>query len=166
MKRILGLATLAVLVLLLATCVKQKRTAARQTAERLIEFVNSGDTAVLRGLFTDSVLQLMSADQMLATRDDFLTRFGKLRTVDGPSFQNDSSATVVLRYEQLSLEASLKFVQDGRIRYLAIQPEPIRRDNVISGADNVHDIPDIAALRDAFNADTGFVRLVTLLSPT
>lgn len=166
MTRILSIVTLAVVVLLLATCAKQEQTAARQTAERLIEFVNSGDTAVLHGVFTDSVLQLMSADQMLATRDDFLTRFGKLRTVDGPSFQNDSSATVVLRYEQLSLEASLKFVQDGRIRYLAIQPEPIRRDNVISGADNVHDIPDIAALRDAFNADTGFVRLVTLLSPT
>lgn len=166
MKRMFGLVALAVVVFLLVTCVKQKQTAARQTAERLIEFVNSGDTAVLRGVFTDSVLQLMSADQMLATRDDFLTRFGKLRTVDGPSFQDDSSATVILRYEQLSLQASLEFVQDGRIRYLAIQPEPIKRDNVISGADNVHDIPDIAALRDAFNADTGFVRLVTLLSPT
>jgi len=165
-KRMFGLVALAVVVFLLVTCVKQKQTAARQTAERLIEFVNSGDTAVLRGVFTDSVLQLMSADQMLATRDDFLTRFGKLRTVDGPSFQDDSSATVILRYEQLSLQASLEFVQDGRIRYLAIQPEPIKRDNVISGADNVHDIPDIAALRDAFNADTGFVRLVTLLSPT
>lgn len=166
MTRMLGVAALVAVTVLLTTCANQEQTPARQTADRLIAFVNSGDTTALRGVFTDSALHLMTIEQMLATRGDFLMQFGNLRRVDGPSFQNDSSATVVLRYAEMSLMASLEFAPDGRIRYLAIQPEPVLRSVETPGADNVQDVTDIAVLRHAFNADSGYVRAVTLLSPT
>jgi len=44
---------------------------AMKSAQQLIRFVETGDSTLLRGVFTDSLLQLMSIEQMLATHDEF-----------------------------------------------------------------------------------------------
>lgn len=121
---------------------------------------------MLDGVFTDSVLSLMSLEGMLATRNDFNNRFGNLRTVEGPEFPTDSTANIVLQYEKMSLLAALKFNSNGKIRSLSIQPEPIKSTGGTDIDTNLTDISRFTDFSDAFNADSNYVRLVTVLSPT
>jgi hypothetical protein len=133
-----------------------------KSAQNLVQFLESGDTALLDGIFTDSVLQLMSLEGILATRNDFAYRFGKLQIIEGPEFPTDSTANVVLRYEQMSLLASLEFNNQGKIRFLSIQPESVKGTGQSDLASNPKDISEFSKFLEAFNADSGYVRLVTI----
>ena len=138
-----------------------------KSAQRLVRFMESGDSTLLRGVFVDSLLQLMSVDQMLATREDFQEQFGPLERVDGPEFVTDTTANVVLHYERTSLLAELEFTKTGMIRYVSIQPAPVTSTG--ETPDDSHVLSDLAGvdpLRSDFNADTDHVRLVVILSPT
>jgi len=138
-----------------------------KSAQQLIRFVETGDSTLLRGVFTDSLLQLMSIEQMLATHDEFRDRFGPLERVDGPEFPTDTTANVVLHYEKTSLLAELGFTNTGKIKYVSIQPEPVTTSGETPEASSLlADLADVEPLRADFNADTNYVRLVTLLSPT
>ena len=167
MSRIFHTTILLTLASLTLSCSSDdKLSPAMKSAQKLIEFVETGDTVLLRGVFTDSVIKLMSLEEMLATRDDFVRQFGNLQTIEGPEFPTDSTANVVLRYEQMSLLASLEFNSQGQIRILSIQPEPVASTGKSGLASNVEDVSEYSDFRKAFNADSGYVRLVTILSPT
>jgi len=144
----------------------QKKSPSQKSAEKLITFVETGDSTLLEGIFTDSVLQLMSIEGMVDTRNDFAQSLGELKSVDGPEFTSDSTAIVILRYEEMSLVSSLEFNDEGEIRFLSIQPEPIKSADDTAVDTSVTGITQFADFRDAFNADTNYVRLVTILSPT
>jgi hypothetical protein len=170
MKVISQTQTVAVVTGLLAICLAcstvQKKSASQKSAERLISFVETGDSTMLDGIFTDSVLNLMSIEAMLDTRNDFVQSFGKLQTVEGPEFSTDSTADIILRYEDMSLVSSLEFNSEGKIRFLSIRPEPVKSDETTVLETNLTEISEFADFGRDFNADTGFVRLVSILSPT
>lgn len=157
---------LAPLLLLAACSSEHGSSVAMSSAQQLVRFVETGDSTLLRGVFTDSVLKLTSVEEMLATRQDFLDNFGNLKTVDGPEFLTDSAAQMILRYERMSLLAAVEFTKAGRIRFLSIQPEPVKHATAGHSAGDVTDIANFATLRRDFNADSDYVRLVTILSPT
>jgi hypothetical protein len=163
----LGSACSLGLFLLLSCSSGNPDSEAMKSAQRVIRFVETGDTTLLRGVFTDSLLQLMSIEGMLATRDDFKNQFGPLEHIDGPEFPTDTTANVVLHYEQTSLLAELEFTNTGKIRYVSIQPAPVADTGERS--DDSHVLADLAGvepLRSDFNADSDHVRLVVILSPT
>ena len=137
-----------------------------KSAQNLVLFLETGDTLLLHGVFTDSVLQLMSLEGILATRNDFAYRFGNLDTIEGPEFTTDSNANVVLRYEQMSLSTSLEFDDQGKIRVLSIHPEPIKGTGPSDLASNLKEVSEFSKFLEAFNTDSDYVRLVTILSPT
>jgi len=156
---------LLIMVILSSCSIGQKNSSAKQSAEQLIRFVETGDTTLLAGLFTDSVLNLMTVEAMLDTRQDFVHSFGKLQSVDAPEFPTDSTANIVLRYEEMSLLTSLEFDSIGKIRFLSIQPEPVK----LTGSESdikLTDISDFREFREAFSADSQYVRLISILSPT
>jgi hypothetical protein len=157
---------IALMLLLLSCSFSEKSSPAMNSAKNLVQFVETGDTALLHGIFTDSVRQLTSLEGMLATRKDFANRFGNLDTIVGPEFPTDSTANVVLRYEQMSLLASLEFNNQGKIRFLSIQPEPVKGTGPSVLASNLKDVSEFSKFLEAFNADSNYVRLVTILSPT
>lgn len=142
--------------------------AASSSADRLVKFMQSGDTLLLQGVFTDSLLKLMSIEQMVATREEFLGQFGGLHDVEGPTFDSDTSAVVILNFERMSLQASLEFAPQGSIRFLSVQPEPMESANTDPGQSPtaLTDVEHASVLQQAFDADSQFVRLVTILSPT
>lgn len=156
-----------ILLLLLSCSSGDPDSAAMKSAQQLIRFVETGDTTLLQGVFTDSLLQLMSIEGMVATRNDFSGQFGPLQGVDGPEFPTDTTANVVLHYERTSLLAELEFTNTGKIRYVSIQPAPVAAAG--ETPDDTHVPADLAGtepLRSDFNADTDHVRLVVILSPT
>lgn len=157
---------LAALILLVSCSTVQKKSPSQKSAERLVSFVETGDSTFLKGIFSDSVLKLMSIEGMVATREDFAQSLGELKSVDGPEFTSDSTAEVIMRYEEMSLVSSLEFNERGEIRFLSIRPEPVKSSGEIAADTNITDIARFADFSDAFNADTQFVRLVTILSPT
>lgn len=157
---------LVILPLLLGCSSDKKTSNAANTVGRMAQFIETGDTTLLQGVFTDSVLALMSIDQMLTTRDDFLARFGSLRTIDGPKFLTDSTANLVLRYELMSLLAELEFTPKGQVRFLSIRPEPVKSNTDSSVITNLEDLDTVSELQAIFNIDTEYVRLVAILSPT
>lgn len=163
---IFNLLLLVILPLLLGCSSDKKSSNTAITVGRMARFVETGDTTLLQGVFTDSVLTLMSIDQMLATRDDFASRFGALRTIDGPKFSTDSTAVLVLRYELMSLLAELEFTPKGQIRFLSIRPEPVKGNIDSSVVTNLEDLDTVSELQAIFNIDTEYVRLVAILSPT
>ena len=136
------------------------------SAKNLVQFVETGDTALLHGVFTDSVLNLMSIEGMLVTRNDYADQFGNLNTIEGPEFSTDSTANVLLHYEQMSLLASLEFDNQGKIRVLSIEPESVKGTSESGFVSNLEDISEFSKFLEAFNADSNYVRLVTILSPT
>lgn len=139
---------------------------AGNSADRLVEFVHTGDTTVLQGIFTDSMLQLMSIEHMLATREELLGQFGDLIDTQGPTFISDSSAEVILNYERMSLLASLEFTPQGSIRFLKVQPKPVDSAQSVLSSATLTDVEHLDVLQQAFDDDSQFVRLVTILSPT
>ncbi len=143
-----------------------KSTSAMKSAQNLVQFVQTGDTILLHGLFTDSVENLMSIKGMLATRDDIIRSFGELQSIEGPKFTTDSTATMTFRYGDMSLVSSLEFNNDGKIRFLSIQPEPVESTGTGGADSSLTIISQFADFGTTFNADSNFVRLVTILSPT
>lgn len=158
--------SLAAVLLLVSCSTVQKKSPSQKSAERLISFVETGDSTLLQGIFSDSVLKLMSIEGMVATREDFAQSLGELKSVDGPKFTTDSTAEVIMRYEEMNLVSSLEFNDRGEIRFLSIHPEPVKSTGEVVADTNITDITSFAGFREAFNADTQFVRLVTILSPT
>ncbi|MGH8016434.1 MAG: hypothetical protein ACREBV_09600, partial [Candidatus Zixiibacteriota bacterium] len=127
MKTFSRAATATVLIFLVQSCsTVQKKSPAKNSAERLISFAQSGDSTLLHGIFTDSVLNLMSIEAMLDTRNDFVQSFGKLQSIDGPDFSTVSTASIVMRYKEMSLVSELEFDNEGKIRFLSIHPEPVK----------------------------------------
>lgn len=154
------------LAICLACSTVQKKSPSQNSAERLISFVETGDSTLLEGIFTDSVLNLMSIEAMLDTRNDFVQSFGKLQSVEGPEFFTDSTADIVLRYEEMSLVSSLEFNSAGKIKFLSISPEPARSNVGAESDTTLTEITQYADFSRKFNDDTGYVRLVSILSPT
>lgn len=88
--------------------------------------------------------------------------------MEGPTFDSDTSAVVILNFERMSLQASLEFTPQGSIRFLSVQPEPMETAEADPGLSptTLTDVDHASVLQQAFDADSQFVRLVTILSPT
>jgi hypothetical protein len=141
-------------------------------AEQVIHFVRTADTTGLRVVFSDSLLHLMSIQQMLEERAALLNECGRLKAVDGPFVDSASDFRIVIEFDSKSLDAWFTFDSDERINSMDISNAPIPdsvrgrlgEGHIENGA--LQDLLSIRAVADPFDADTGFVRLVALLSPT
>jgi hypothetical protein len=133
-KRILLWLVLALVAVALTACSKGKKVnpeisqihafaPALSPAERLIQFVDTGRSYLLNGIFSDSILTRMSVNEMVQTRNDFVKSFGKLLRAEGPNFDSDSTATVILYHEDMTLAASLKFDKQGLIKDISINQD-------------------------------------------
>jgi hypothetical protein len=107
---------------------REKIVPALSSAERLIMFARSGNPIHLQGVFTDSVLDLMSIEGMVDTRQDFVRSFGRLLKAEGPFYSSDSTASIVFHHEELTVVAFLGFDKRGQIRSINIQQEPLEEN--------------------------------------
>jgi hypothetical protein len=100
--------------------------------------------------------------------------WGALQGIDLPVFVEDNQALIRFHLERMSYELTLRVDAEGRLddfRKLTnyVPPEKLsRRSWDELGADTLRafNMTDLAGLRDAFRRDSGYVRLVSLLSPT
>lgn len=161
-----GVILLSLVLVLFGCSTENRQTRATKSAGHFVKFVETGDTLHLNGFFADSALRLMSQVDMLATMNDFPNLFGKLVGITDQEFSTDSTVNIILRYEHISLLASLEFNEMGKIRFLGIQPEPVEPAVHRNLAANVYDIRDLDSFVTVFNADSEYVRLLTILSPT
>lgn len=92
-------------------------------AERLIQFVDTGDPVFLKGVFTDSILNRMSINEMVRTRNDFVRSFGVLLNAEGPQFDSDTTASIIFHHEDITLIANLLLNGRGLIRDLTINQD-------------------------------------------
>lgn len=100
--------------------------------------------------------------------------WGALQGIDLPVFVEDNQALIRFHLERMSYELTLKVDAEGRLeeyRKLTnyVPPEALSsRSWEELGADTLRafNMTELAGLRDAFRRDSGYVRLVSLLSPT
>lgn len=128
------MAFLAAMAMTLLSCSSAKKSApainsieviapALSPAERLIQFVQTGESYLLIGVFTDSVLNRMTIREMINTRNDFVRSFGKLLRAEGPNYDSDTTATLVLYHEDMTLAANLLFDKRGLIKDITIKQD-------------------------------------------
>ena len=133
-KTLLLILLLAAMIMSLLACSSSRKMAptvtatveiapALTSAERLIQFVESGDSVLLHGIFTDSILNRMSVNDMVGTRKDFVRSFGKLLRAEGPNYDSDSTASIVFHHQDMTLIAYLELNRQGQIRSINILQE-------------------------------------------
>lgn len=143
-----------------------KSSKSRKSVEHLIEFVVSGDSNQLHDIFADSVLDAMSIEDMISTREDLLARFGKLENIEKAIFTSDSTAEVVMHYEQISLLATINIDSQCKIDFISIRPAPIEEVETNGDDSKIIDLHEFNEFKTTFNTDSDYVRLVSILSPT
>lgn len=108
---------------------------------------------------------------------DFLSsvsqNWGAVTAVDSPTFVSDHEASIVIRLERNAYEIVLEINQDGewgdiKLSNYVAEKDRTKLDWADLGDDTlrVTDLPELSLLVNAFNADSGKVRLVSILSPT
>ena len=162
----------ALSTILLAGCLGDSGVPATrvQAIDAISHFMRTGDTTGLRLAFADSLLEEMSLRGMVATRSDLIENYGILRNVSEPEFDSASHALVLLTFERAMLDVALTFDPDDRVTLVSVSIAPAEAElpNSVSRSAGspltVLETPDQFAQQ--FDADTGCVRLVSLLSPT
>jgi hypothetical protein len=108
---------------------------------------------------------------------DFLSsvreNWGEVKQIDSPTYNSDHEASIVVRLELCAYEISLQLDQDGEWGQMKLSNYVAEEDrSKLEWSDlgddtlRVADLPDLSTLVQTFNADSGKVRLVSILSPT
>ena len=100
--------------------------------------------------------------------------WGALQGIDLPVFVEDNQALIRFHLERMSYELTLSVDAEGRLDENLKLTNYVRPEELSSrsweelGADTLRafNMTELAGLRDAFRRDSGYVRLVSLLSPT
>ena len=144
-----------------------------KSAEELRQFVQTGDTSNLRGLFTDSLQVELSTEHILGVRSDLIGQYGEIGKISDVSFDSAGNAHMVVNFEKKELEALLLFAESDKIGLIefkdlvACDSLPAEQNvQSVQGSSQLKDLNSMGAMAEAFDVDVGLVRLVALLSPT
>lgn len=156
--------------LLIAGCSPRtdQSMAGRQRAiDITAHFMLTGDTTGLRGAFGDSVLAAYSPSDMINARSDLIYGLGEFQKVTDLHFHSDTESHVTFGFERGAMTFTLLHDESGKIVLISEDTESVAGESSDStGQTAMTDLVSTDALRMSFNADSQYVRLVSLLSPT
>ncbi|HEX9749957.1 MAG TPA: hypothetical protein VGB22_01520 [candidate division Zixibacteria bacterium] len=174
MRRTIIVALLAALAALWGGNASAEVSPARVSAiEVVADFMRTGDTTHLRDVFADSVLSDFSPDELMQTRTDWINFFGAFQQAVDVRDSIPGEVQVTLRFALGELFFALLFDDSDKIALIrgtvGSVDEPLadtsRAPLDTLGAE-LADIETVSDFTHAFDADSQFVRLVSLLSPT
>lgn len=134
-------------------------------------FVETGDTTHLRTVFSSALLEQLSVEGMTAIRADLIDQHGSIEGIEGPFVDSTSEVRLSITFEKKVLDVWLTFDSNQTVSWVDITNAPMndsqRQDRVAPLTDTaLNNLTAIDDFAQRFNADTGFVRLISLLSPT
>jgi len=134
------------------------------------QFMRTGDTTRLRAAFGDSVLAAYSPSDMINARSDMIYSLGEFQGTKDQHFHSDSESHVTFGFERGDMTFTLLHDSSGKIVLISEDAEPTTHASTDTTGQPITvamtDLSGTDALRLAFNSDSQFVRLVSLLSPT
>lgn len=148
----------------------QERTR-KAASDQIRMFVETGDTTHLRTVFSSALLEQLSVEGMTAIRADLIDQHGSIEGIEGPFVDSTSEVRLSITFEKKVLDVWLTFDSNQTVSWVDITNAPMndsqRQDRVAPLTDTaLNNLTAIDDFAQRFNADTGFVRLISLLSPT